>query len=134
MTLLESFPPSASVDAGTRWTDVCDATHLVAGRGVCALVDDHQVAVFLTEDGSTWGMGNIDPYSGAAVLSRGMTGSIEHEGALVPFVASPVFKQRFDLRTGKSLEDPATGVAVWAVRVEDGIVQVGHRDYGETAA
>jgi nitric oxide dioxygenase len=39
-------------------------------------------------------------------------------------VASPLHKQRFDLRTGRCLDDPDHSVRVWPVRVEAGVVQV----------
>jgi nitrite reductase (NADH) small subunit len=42
-------------------------------------------------------------------------------------VASPVFKQGFDLRTGQCLEDPSVTVPTYPVRVVDGRVQIGRR-------
>ncbi len=50
---------------------------------------------------------NVDPFSGASVLSRGIVG----DAGGVPTVASPVYKQRFDLRTGRCLDDPSTARA-----------------------
>jgi nitrite reductase (NADH) small subunit len=46
------------------------------------------------------------------VLSRGIVGC---RGG-VPTVASPMFKQVFDLRTGRCLDDPDRAVAAFAVR------------------
>jgi nitrite reductase (NADH) small subunit len=46
------------------------------------------------------------------VLSRGIVGS--HEDA--PTVASPLFKQAFDLRTGRCLTEPEVSVLVYDVR------------------
>jgi nitrite reductase (NADH) small subunit len=40
------------------------------------------------------------------------------------FVASPMYKQPFDLRTGHCLDDPAVSVPTFDVRVVDGAVQV----------
>ena len=45
----------------------------------------------------------------------------------VVFVASPLLKQRFDLRTGVCLDDPAVVVPSYEVRVVDGMVVVGGR-------
>jgi nitrite reductase (NADH) small subunit len=98
---------------------VCARAGLSAGRGVAALVDGHPIAVFLLADGSLHAIDNVDPCSGAGVLSRGVVG--EADGA--PTVASPMFKQRFDLRTGHCL-DADVAIAVHEVRCVDGIVCV----------
>ncbi|MCZ9343439.1 nitrite reductase (NAD(P)H) small subunit, partial [Streptomyces sp. TRM76130] len=50
--------------------------------------------------------------TGAAVLSRGLTGT--HGGR--PFVASPLLKQRFDLATGQCLDDESVRVTAYEVR------------------
>lgn len=63
---------------------------------------------------------NLDPFSGAMVLSRGIVGSRADQ----PTVASPMYKQVFDLRTGQCLDDPAVRVGSHQVRVRDGLVQV----------
>jgi nitrite reductase (NADH) small subunit len=79
------------------------------------------VALFRTHDGAVHAVGNIDPFSGAAVLSRGIVG----DRAGVPTVASPVYKQAFSLVTGRCLDDPAVAVPVYPIRVADGCLQVG---------
>ena len=104
------------------WVDVCAVDALVPGRGVAALVDGRQVAVFHLPGGEFVAVDNLDPCSGAAVLSRGIVGSA---GDVVN-VASPVHKQRFDLRTGKCL-DADVVVGTWPVRIIDGRVEVGRR-------
>jgi nitrite reductase (NADH) small subunit len=80
-----------------------------------------QVALFRTHDGTVHAIGNVDPFSGAAVLSRGIVG----DRAGVPIVASPVFKQAFSLVTGECLDDAGVAVPVYPVRVSDGWLQVG---------
>ncbi|MFI1965171.1 nitrite reductase small subunit NirD [Streptomyces pathocidini] len=98
-----------------RWFGVCDADLLTPGRGVAALLPDgRQVAVFLDRGGIAYAIGNQDPFTGAYVLSRGLLGRTA-EG--LPFVASPLLKQRFDLRTGQCLDDEAVAVAAYATRV-----------------
>ena len=107
--------------ATTRWTDVCALEQLVPGRGVCALVGPYQVALFrLVGDDTVYAVSNFDPFSQAYVLSRGLTGS---KGD-TPKVASPVFKQSFDLRTGVCLDDPTVTIATFAVRIVAGRVEV----------
>jgi nitrite reductase (NADH) small subunit len=101
--------------AGTPegWFTVCDLSVLTPGRGVAALLPDgRQVALFLDRAGRMYAIDNRDPFSGAAVLSRGLTGS--HQGR--PFVASPLLKQRFDLESGQCLDDETVTVATYEVR------------------
>ena len=103
------------------WLDVCPLDDLTPNRGVAVLHGDRQVAVFLVEPGDELvAVDNVDPFSGAAVLSRGIVGSAGD----VLTVASPVYKQRFDLRTGRCLDDTDVAVATVPVRVEAGVVQV----------
>jgi nitrite reductase (NADH) small subunit len=102
------------------WVAVCRYADLQVERGAAALVGGTQVAVFRLADGSVAAIGNQDPFSGANVLSRGLVGT---KGDVV-FVASPMYKQRFDLRTGDCLDDAAVAVPVHAARVEAGRVEV----------
>ncbi|MGI5245603.1 nitrite reductase small subunit NirD [Dactylosporangium sp. CA-139066] len=104
-----------------KWTAVCPYLRLEPERGVAALVDGVQVALFRTFDDGLYAIGNLDPFSGAAVLSRGIVGSRGD----TPVVASPMHKQAFDLTTGECVDDPAIRVPVYAVRVHDGMVLVG---------
>jgi nitrite reductase (NADH) small subunit len=95
------------------WFTVCDLTALIPGRGVAALLPDgRQAALFLDRSGRLYAIDNRDPFSGAAVLSRGLTGT--HQGR--PFVASPLLKQRFDLESGRCLDDETVTVASYEVR------------------
>ena len=104
------------------WVDVCEAKDLVPDRGACALAGSRQIAVFrVSPDDELYALSNFDPFSGAFVLSRGIVGS---KGD-VPKVASPVYKQSFDLRTGQCLDDPSVAVSTFPVRVVDGRVLVG---------
>ncbi|MFF0157838.1 nitrite reductase small subunit NirD [Streptomyces sp. NPDC005263] len=103
------------LDAGDdAWFTVCDLGALLPGRGVAALLPDgHQAALFRDRAGRLYAIDNRDPFGGAAVLSRGLTGT--HQGR--PFVASPLLKQRFDLETGVCLDDETVRVATYEVRV-----------------
>ena len=96
-----------------RWTAVCKIGDILPGTGVCALVEDHHVAVFRLGEDGFYAIDNIDPRSGASVLSRGLIGILgEH---LV--VASPLYKNHFDLRTGACLEAPEHSVRAHRVQV-----------------
>ncbi|MEW1903516.1 MULTISPECIES: nitrite reductase small subunit NirD [unclassified Streptomyces] len=95
------------------WMAVCEEARLTPGRGVAALLPDgRQVAVFRDRRGRTYAIDNRDPFTGAQVLSRGLLGSADGR----PFVASPLLKQRFDLETGRCLDDEEVAVAVYPVR------------------
>jgi nitrite reductase (NADH) small subunit len=101
-------------------TVVCRYDVLLPERGVAALIGDLQIALFRTHDGEVFAIGNQDPFSRANVMSRGIVGSRGD----VPTVASPMFKQVFDLRTGACLDDPAVSLPVYVVEVVDGQVTV----------
>ena len=100
---------------------ICAYDALLPERGVAALVGDRQIALFRTYDGEVFALGNQDPVSGANVMSRGIVGSRGD----VPTVASPMFKQVYDLRTGVCLDDPEVSIPTYRVRVADGQVIVG---------
>jgi nitrite reductase (NADH) small subunit len=103
------------------WRAVCELEDIVPDTGVCALVDGEQIAVVRVGDGAeVFAIGNFDPFSKAFVLSRGIVGD---KGGVAK-IASPIFKQSFDLRTGRCLDDASVAVPVWPVRVRDGQVEV----------
>lgn len=105
------------------WTDICALDEIWPNTGVCALVAGTQVAVFRIAAGDGerfFAIDNHDPFSDANVLSRGLVGNLGER--LV--VASPIYKQHFDLATGECVEDPDVTLRVWCVRVVDGRVQI----------
>lgn len=101
-------------------TVVCRYDALLPERGVAALVGEVQIALFRTHDGRVFAVGNYDPFSGANVMSRGIVGSRGD----VPTVASPMFKQVFDLRTGECLDDPSVSLPVYQVEIVDEMVRL----------
>lgn len=103
------------------WTAVCKYTELEPGRGVAALIGDEAVAVFRLGDGSLYAVGNTDPFCGASVISRGITGM---RGDGTATVASPMYKDVFDLATGVALDAPDVRLPVFAVRRHRGVVWV----------
>jgi nitrite reductase (NADH) small subunit len=110
------------IDRVVTWVDVCRVDDLTPDRGACALVDGRQVALFrLSGSGALHALSNYDPFSGAYVLSRGIVGSRGDAAK----VASPVYKQCFDLRTGQCLDDPSVSVMTFPVRQVGDRVEVG---------
>jgi len=113
---------TAAVEPVT-WVAVCPLEAVARESGVAALVHGEAVAVFRDHLDEVHALSNLDPASGASVLSRGIIGT---RGG-VPFVASPMHKQPYRLSDGVCLDDEAVRVPTYAVRVVDGVVQVGPR-------
>ncbi|MDQ3904204.1 MAG: nitrite reductase small subunit NirD [Actinomycetota bacterium] len=103
-----------------QWIAVCRYDDLIPERGVAALVDGEAVALFRAFDGRLYALSNLDPFSNASVLSRGIVG--DRGGR--PTVASPIYKQVFELATGMCLDDPTVAVRTYPTRLVDGIVEV----------
>jgi assimilatory nitrate reductase catalytic subunit len=109
-----------------RWVRVCALGELEPGRGVAAIVDDRQVAIFLLIPGSKSeppqlrAIDNRDPVTGVNVLSRGIVGS---DGD-IDYVASPLQKHRFDLTSGACLDGTSPGVRIWPIRLWGTTVEV----------
>lgn len=103
------------------WVDVCALEEILPDGGVCALLGCKQVAVFrLGQGDEVYALDNFDPFSHAFVLSRGILG----DKAGTPKVASPLFKQSFDLRTGRCLDEPTVAVPAYPARVRAGRVEI----------
>lgn len=109
-----------------RTTAVCRVRDLVPERGVAALVEGAQVAIFRVPDPDgdrILAVDHHDPFSGANVLARGIVGTVDDRW----YVASPVYKQRFELETGRCLDAEGVAVRTWAVDLVGDEVHVRHR-------
>ena len=118
MSLLER--PAAPTPVEQGYHVICPVERLTPGRGVAALVEGVAVALFRLADGELAAIDDVDPVSGASVLSRGLVGDVDG----TPTVASPLYKQRFELRSGRCLDDEAATVRVHEARSRDGLVLV----------
>lgn len=105
------------------WTEVCALDDILPDTGVAARVGGRHVAVFRVGQDRLHAIDNIDPRSGASVLARGLVGNLGERVV----VASPLYKNHFDLSTGECLESPEHSVRAHAVRVDGGRVQVALR-------
>jgi nitrite reductase (NADH) small subunit len=104
------------------WTTVCRYADLLPERGVAALLaDGQQVTLFRTHVEGLYALSNMDPFSLAPVLSRGMVG--DRRG--VPVVVSPIYKQAFELATGRCVDEDGVAVCTYPVELWDGFVRVG---------
>ncbi|WP_437528625.1 nitrite reductase small subunit NirD [Sorangium sp. So ce726] len=112
-------PRSETMTQG--WIDVCAVEDIIPNTGVCALVGKRQIALVRVGEGEeVYAVSNFDPFSKAFVLSRGIVGD---KGG-VPKIASPIYKQNFDLRSGQCLDDPAVSIPVYPIRVRAGRVEI----------
>ena len=105
------------------WVPVCGVNDLYPERGSAALLSSGQIALFRLHTGEIYAIDQYDPYGKANVMSRGLVGTNGNR----PTVASPMYKQVFDLETGECLDtmggDAAT-LRTWPVSVRGGIVYV----------
>ena len=106
----------------TNMHPLCSLSDLIPNAGVCAQFDGEQVALFYLpeQEPAVFALNNYDPFSKANVLSRGIVGDLD--GHLV--VASPIYKQHFDLTTGQSLEDEAVGVKSYDVHLSGDTIYI----------
>jgi nitrite reductase (NADH) small subunit len=112
----------------TEWITICPLSRILPNTGVCALVAGQQVAIFRVGEGADlFAISNYDPFSQAFVLSRGIVG--DRQG--IPKVASPIFKQNFDLRTGQCLDDETVTIPTFPTRIVEDQVQVAAIAIGE---
>jgi len=111
-----------------RWTSICNVSDLVDNSGVCALADGQQVAIFKLVTGGesqVFALSNWDPFGEANVLYRGLLASItQADGEQTYVVASPLYKQRFCLKTGDCVDDQSQKLRVFPTRIVDGTVQL----------
>ena len=103
-------------------TQVCALTDIAPNTGVCALYEGEQVALFRIGDTEqVFAISNYDPIGKANVLSRGITGTLGERIV----VASPLYKQHFDLQTGECLEDAEQSVKTYLVTLDNGQIVLG---------
>lgn len=88
------------------------------GRG--AIIDGEQVALFYIPESEqgVLAIQNWDPIGGAYVLCRGIVGDI---GGRI-CVASPLYKQHFDLITGQCIENQDVILKTWSIKIHRGQV------------
>ena len=102
------------------YTPICAVDDILPNTGVAARVGDRHVAVFRIGAERFHAIDNIDPRSGASVLARGLVGNLGERVV----VASPLYKNHFDLSTGECLEAPEQSVRAHGVRIDAGRVNV----------
>ena len=116
----------------TAWTGVCTRRQLMPERGVAVLVGGLQVALFrivgVADDGTptdfVYAVGHKDPACGANVMARGIVGSVMTPEGQRDTVASPMYKDVYDLASGACLTRPELHLPVYRTWVAGGVVYV----------
>lgn len=115
-----------------NWKGVCTRRQLIPERGVAVLVGNMQVALFritgMAADGSetdfVYAVGHKDPACDANVMARGIVGSAMTPDGARDTVASPMYKDVYDLATGECLTRPELRLPVYRTWVAGGVVYV----------
>ena len=96
-----------------KWKAVCTVDDLVPESGVAVWTEDGPVAVFYLPHRlpALFAISHTDPFTGKNVLARGITGDLKGQ----PVVASPLYKQHFNLETGQCLENESVSVKTYQV-------------------
>jgi len=107
-----------------QWQNICKTDDILPNMGVCALFEGQQVAIFkvINLQGSEefYAINNYCPFSQSNTLSRGLIGSLDDKIV----VASPLYKQHFDLTTGICIEDNSVSVNIYPVRLDGTTIQL----------
>lgn len=123
----EEKPAQAATLPGgeAEWVHVGAVADIPANSGVAARLGQQQIALFHlpASEAQIFALDNREPGSEANVLARGLVGDKEGE----PIVISPLYKQRFRLCDGVSLDDTTLRVRVWPVNIIDGHIWVHHQ-------
>jgi len=98
------------------WKAVCTVDDLIPESGVAVWTEDGPVAIFYLPHRlpALFAISHTDPFTGKNVLARGITGDLKGQ----PVVASPLYKQHFNLETGQCLEDEGVKVKTYQVLLD----------------
>ncbi|MCL6744227.1 nitrite reductase large subunit NirB [Kosakonia sp. R1.Fl] len=107
-----------------EWQQIAALADIPANAGMAARLGQQQIALFHLPDceEQVFALENHEPGSQANVLARGLVGDASGE----PMVISPLYKKRFRLRDGQSLDDAGLRLRVWPVKIQHGQIWVQH--------
>lgn len=107
-----------------QWQNICELDDILPNMGICALLNSQQIAIFRIIDQAgkeaLFAVNNFCPFSESNTLSRGLTGCLNN----TIVVASPIYKQHFDLATGQCLEDESVSIQTYDVRLCGSAIQL----------
>ncbi|MDW6004333.1 nitrite reductase small subunit NirD [Vibrio mangrovi] len=101
---------------------ICRLDDLIPYQGTAVFIAGEQIALFYVPESEArlFAIQNWDPIGKTYVLSRGIVGDIQ--GQLC--VASPLYKEHYNLQTGHCLEHQEVVLKVWQVTLENGEVNL----------
>lgn len=115
--------------ADSQWLKACHVDDLVINSGVCVLLNEQAIALYaqtnyVGKDAdatlNVFALSNIDPVTQASVLSRGLLGSTGD----TLFVASPIYKERYNLETGECIDNDDLSVQSYPTKIVDAFVYI----------
>ena len=106
----------------SQWLPICPVDDLIPYSGIVALLNGESVAIFWLPNAETevYALSHLDPFSGAEVIGHGLI--CESKGRWS--VASPIYKQHFDLETGQCLESDEVKLTCYPVRIKNNWVEL----------
>jgi len=105
--------------ASSQWFQICTMSDLIEDSGVCALLPfiktdtQNQIAIFYVNN-EVYATSNWDPVGKAQVIYRGIIGSTNGE----LYICSPLYKQKYSLKTGICLDDNELYIPVYKCKVD----------------
>ncbi|NDK32929.1 nitrite reductase small subunit NirD [Nesterenkonia haasae] len=118
--VLDRVSTSADQDSRGSWRAVCPLDELEPFWGEAALLHGVQIALVRVPENRVYAVDHWDPRAQANVMARGIIGSSKGKTT----VASPIYKQVYDLKTGECLSEPGPALTAYPTRVINGQVQV----------
>lgn len=102
---------------------LCPASRLAPERAVAAKAPDGaQVAIVRTAAGKLYAVGHHDPFSNANVMARGIVGTVTLDGEARDVIQSPMYKEAFDLETGRCTSNADVCLGTWDVVEREGMI------------
>ncbi|CAI8921198.1 nitrite reductase large subunit NirB [Kosakonia quasisacchari] len=124
-TAQEKTPMQSHSHTGDgEWEHIAALADIPVNAGMAARLGQQQIALFHLpgSEQQVFALENHEPGSHANVLARGLVGDAGGE----PIVISPLYKKRFRLCDGQSLDDAGLRLRVWPVKIQHGQVWVQH--------
>lgn len=118
--VVERLSGTTFEDGHRPWLTVCSLDELEPLWGEAALLRGTQIALVRLPDDRVFAVDHWDPRAQANVMARGIVGSAKGRATL----ASPIYKQVYDLESGECLSETGAALNVYPVRVVGGAVQV----------
>ena len=118
--VLDQVIASPNQDSSGEWRTACPLDELEPFWGEAALLRGVQIALVRLPEDRVYAVDHWDPRAQANVMARGIVGSSKGKTTL----ASPIYKQVYDLETGECISEPGPALTAYPTKVVNGQVQV----------